>query len=51
MLDLLDLGYPTPGTTKQIATGGTVTYTPTGLIHKAGNKYGAEAEKDLTDLD
>lgn len=34
---------PMPGTTKQTATGGIVTYMPWGLIHKAGNNYTGQA--------
>lgn len=34
-----DIEKPKPGTTKQTATGGTITYMPWGLIHKAGNNY------------
>lgn len=33
----------TPGTSHQTATGGTVTYYPWGLVHKAGNNYTGKA--------
>ena len=39
----------TPGTSHQTATGGTVTYHPWGLVHKAGSNYTGKAvpvEKD-----
>jgi len=42
----------TPGTTKTSASGGTITYYPWGLIHKAGQKYtGATVEKEVVDKD
>lgn len=39
-----------PGTQRTTHTGATITYTKTGLIHKAGKKYSgqiAEMDKDL----
>jgi hypothetical protein len=38
----------TLGTTRESATGGTITYYPWGLVHKAGTKYtGSQVEKTL----
>jgi hypothetical protein len=33
----------TPGTTVKSSTGGTITFTKTGLIHKSGNAYSGKA--------
>ena len=40
---MFDIDHPKPGTTKKTASGGTVTYMPCGLIHKAGNNYTGNA--------
>ena len=37
------LGYPVVGTRVPSSTGGTVTYTASGLIHRAGPGYGGAA--------
>ena len=39
---------PKAGSTKQTANGGTITYMPWGLIHKAGNNYTGKATESKT---
>lgn len=45
--DNTELGYPKVGTKVPSSTGGTIEYTKTGLIHRAGTAYsGKLAAKD-----
>ena len=45
-------GYPEEGTVIKSATGGTITYTKHGYIHKAASKYtGEAAEKEQLTTD
>jgi hypothetical protein len=41
------MNYPKPGTQVPSSTGGTITYTKTGLVHSAGKAYsGKTAETE-----
>lgn len=52
--DNTELGYPKVGTKVPSSTGGTVEYTKTGLIHRAGTAYSgklaAKEEKNDDDI-